>query len=274
MPEGPEIWRTADALDAALSDKLITTIDFAFDELKKYESVLPQQKINNVEARGKAILTFFDNNLVIYSHNQLYGKWYIRDSMDEPVTNRKLRIAIHNEQKSAYLYSASQIEIIDKNDVSEHSYIKKLGPDVLHPETNLKDIENQFFSEKFQNRKLTTLLLDQGFISGIGNYLRSEIMFYSGVSPHKKLRSYSDSEKEKLAEAAVKLSRRSYETAGITNDPSIVEALKREKAKRSEFRHFVYNRTGNRCHKCGNIIEEEKTGGRKIYYCPNCQLEE
>ncbi|HEX6983486.1 MAG TPA: endonuclease VIII [Balneolaceae bacterium] len=274
MPEGPEIWRISDTLDSALSGKEVTSLYFAFDALKKYETELQEQKIKNVEARGKAILTFFEDGRVMYSHNQLYGKWYIRDYKDKPKTGRKLRVAIHNGHKSAYLYSASQVEIIGKDEVSEHPYIQKLGPDVLHPETTFEDIKEQFFAETFQNRKLTSLLLDQGFISGIGNYLRSEIMFYAKVSPYKKLKEYSDSEKERLAEATVKLSRRSYEMGSITNDPTIVEALKREKAPRSEYRFFVYKRTGNRCHKCGTVIEEDKIGGRKIYFCPKEQLEE
>jgi len=274
MPEGPEIWRTTDSLNKALQDKTITDLYFAFDELKKYETKLKGEKVDKIEARGKAILTFFDNELVMYSHNQLYGKWMISPNGAQPDTNRSLRVAIHNEDQSAFLYSASQIEILQKEEISNHSYIEKLGPDVLHPDTTYDDIIAQYQSEDFQNRKLTTLLLDQGFVSGIGNYLRSEIMFYAKADPHHKLKEYSEQQKEALAEATIKLSRRSYETGGITNDPSIVEALKREKAKRSQYRHFVYKRTGNRCHKCGTVIEEEKTGGRKIYYCPNCQLDE
>ncbi|NGP88004.1 endonuclease VIII [Fodinibius halophilus] len=274
MPEGPEIWRTADLLTESLKNDTITDLYFAFDELKDYESKLKGKSVKNVKARGKAILTYFEGDTVMYSHNQLYGKWMVSEAGEEPDTNRSLRVAIHNGKKSAYLYSASQIEILGKQEISEHSYIKKLGPDVLHPETTYEDILAQYTSDEFKNRKLTTLLLDQGFVSGIGNYLRSEIMFYAKVAPHQKLRAYSDEEKKALAKATVKLSVRSYETGGITNDPSIVEALKREGAKRSEFRHFVYKRTDDRCHKCGRIIEEEKTSGRKIYYCPNCQLEE
>ncbi|WP_138429792.1 endonuclease VIII [Fodinibius saliphilus] len=274
MPEGPEIWRTADLLTEYLQDNTITDLYFAFDELKDYESKLKGKNIKNVEARGKAILTFFEGDIVMYSHNQLYGKWMFSDNGQQPDTNRSLRVAIHNEEKSAYLYSASEIEMLDKQDISAHPYIKKLGPDVLHPDTTYDEILAQFTSDEFKNRKLTTLLLDQGFVSGIGNYLRSEIMFYAKVNPHKKLREYSKEKKEALAEATVKLTVRSYETGGITNDPSIVEALKREGASRSEFRHFVYKRTDDRCHKCGRVIEEEKTGGRKIYFCPNCQLEE
>ena len=274
MPEGPEIWSTADQLRNALQDKRITDFQFAFDELKKYEPKLKGQSVTNVEARGKAILTFFEDDLVMYSHNQLYGKWMVRDQGQKPDTNRSLRVTIENDEHSAYLYSASDVEILSKSEVQKHSYIKKLGPDVLHPDTTYEDIIGQYRDEEFQNRKLTTLLLDQGFISGIGNYLRSEIMFYANVRPQQKLKKYSDNEKEALAKATVKLSERSYETGGITNDPGIVEALKRENAGYKEYRHFVYNRTGNRCHKCGTEIEEDKTGGRKIYFCPRCQLDE
>lgn len=274
MPEGPEIWRTSDSLSESLQHKTITNLYFAFEELKEYESKLKGLTIEKVEARGKAILTFFDNDLVMYSHNQLYGKWMISDAGQEPETNRSLRVAIHNAEKSAYLYSASEIEILDKASIQDHSYIKKLGPDALHPETTFEDIHGQYQSDNFKNRKLTTLLLDQEFVSGIGNYLRSEIMFYAKVDPHKKLREYSEEQKEALAEATLQLSVRSYETGGITNDPEIVEALKREKAKRKEYRHFVYKRTGSRCYQCGSMVEEEKTGGRKIYFCSSCQFEE
>lgn len=274
MPEGPEIWTTADNLRNALQDKPITDLYFAFDELKEFESQLEGRTVKDVEARGKALLTFFEDDVVMYSHNQLYGKWMISENGHQPDTNRSLRVAIHNDEHAAYLYSASEIEMLSREEVPEHSYIKKLGPDVLHPDTSYEDILGQYQSDEFQNRKLTTLLLDQGFISGIGNYLRSEIMFYAGVKPQQKLKQYSDEEKEALAKATVKLSKRSYETGGITNDPKIVEALKRENASRKEYRHFVYKRTGNRCHKCGSVIEEDKTGGRKIYFCPNCQLEE
>lgn len=274
MPEGPEIWQTADLLNETLKNKTITDLFFAFDELKHNETKLKGKKVTNVEARGKAILTFFEGNQVMYSHNQLYGKWLLSDNGQKPATNRKLRVMIRNKEGAAFLYSASQIEMLRRAEVPEHSYIKKLGPDVLHPDTTYEDIMGQYESDLFQNRKLTTLLLDQGFVSGIGNYLRSEIMFYAGVNPQLKLREYSDEQKEQLARATVKLSERSYETGGITNDSSIVEALRREGASRSDYRHFVYNRTDDRCHKCGRVIEEEKTGGRKIYFCPNCQLEE
>lgn len=272
MPEGPEIWRTADKLNRTLKNKVITDIFFSFEKLKEFETKLKDKKVEKVEARGKAMLTFFEGDWTLYSHNQLYGKWLFGENGEEPDTNRKLRVAIRNQSGGAYLYSASQIEMLPKDEITDHSYIQKLGPDVLHPETSYEDIMQQFHEETFQNRKLTTLLLDQGFVSGIGNYLRSEIMFYAGVNPRKKLKQYSGEEKEELARATYKLTMRSYETGGITNDEKIVEALKRENATRQQYRHFVYKRTDDFCHKCGSKVEEEKTGGRKIYFCTPCQI--
>ncbi len=271
MPEGPEIWRAADKLNEALGGKIMEDLFFAFDELKPYEEQLSGLKIEKVEPRGKAILTRFENDLTMYSHNQLYGKWMIRDRGQVPDNNRQLRVAFHNHAKSAFLYSASEISMHRDEEIPNHNYIKKLGPDVIHPETSPEEILERYRNDAFVNRKLTTLLLDQGFVSGIGNYLRSEIMFYAGVHPSYKLRNCSEKEIEKLADATYKLSRRSYETGGITNDPGIVEALKREGAKRKAYRHFVYKRTGKRCYKCGTKIQQQKTGGRKVYFCPSCQ---
>lgn len=271
MPEGPEIWRTADKLNETLANKRITDCFFYHDELKQFEEQLAGLTVEKVEPRAKALITYFDNDLCLYTHNQLYGKWYTRARGKEPKTNRSLRVALYTKKPAAFLYSASEIEVLLKSELADHSYLEKLGPDVVHPDTTVQMILDQYEDEQFQNRKLSTLLLDQSFLSGVGNYLRSEILFYAGVHPSLKLRECSAKQKQKLAEASRLLSRRSYKTKGITNDPEIVEALKRENAKRKNYRHFAYGRAGKYCHQCGTQIEQEKTGGRKVYFCPSCQ---
>lgn len=271
MPEGPEIWRVADRLSDALTNKPVDELFFAFDELKPYETELQGLEIDTVEARGKAILTRFSNDLNIYSHNQLYGKWRIVKRGETPDTNRSLRISITNDKHTAILYSASEIEVLTDDELKEHSYLEKLGPDLLHPDTDLEIVQERFFDDNFKNRKVATLLLDQGFLSGVGNYLRAEIMFVAGVHPDLKLRECTENQKKEMAEAAITLAQRSYETGGITTDPKTVEALKREKSSRSNYRHYAYGREGSYCHKCGDEIQVSKTGGRKLYFCPSCQ---
>lgn len=77
MPEGPEIRRAADGLMQAMSHLPITLAWFAFPHLKRWETQLTGQTIDKIEARGKALLTWFSNGLVLYSHNQLYGVWRV-----------------------------------------------------------------------------------------------------------------------------------------------------------------------------------------------------
>ncbi|MEX0724597.1 MAG: endonuclease VIII [Gracilimonas sp.] len=271
MPEGPEIWRAADQIENAVAGKEITKLFFAFDELKEFEEELKGLKINSVTPRGKAIITSFDNDLNLYSHNQLYGKWMISKNGDLPETNRSLRVAIHTDDGSAFLFSASEIEFIKDEEIESHPYIKKLGPDVVDPNTNYNEVLNIYRDENFRNRKLATLLLDQGFLSGVGNYLRSEILFCAKVDPEYRPKDCTDQQIEDLAYYSLELSRRSYKTGGTTTAPELVEALKREGASRKQYRHYAYGRTGNPCYKCGREIKEMKTGGRKIYFCEQRQ---
>ena len=133
MPEGPEIRKAADKIERAIKAKVTSGVFFAFEHLKPYESELTGQRVCRVETRGKALLIHFDNHLSIYSHNQLYGVWMIRNAQNYPTTKRQLRLAIHNSKKSALLYSASDIEVLTPEQIPIHPFLSKLGPDVLNP---------------------------------------------------------------------------------------------------------------------------------------------
>ncbi|MEM9512235.1 MAG: DNA-formamidopyrimidine glycosylase family protein, partial [Cyanobacteria bacterium P01_E01_bin.48] len=86
MPEGPEIKRAADRIAKAVARKPIEEVYFAFEHLKPYEKDLARAQITSVQPRGKALLTHFNNDLAIYTHNQLYGKWEIKRARNYPET--------------------------------------------------------------------------------------------------------------------------------------------------------------------------------------------
>ena len=111
MPEGPEIRRAADKIEAVLKDKIVEAIHFGLPPLKKFAKPLTGSRVAALETRGKALLTHFDSGLTIYSHNQLYGVWRIVKRDKLPKTNRQLRLAIHTDRHSALLYSASDISV-------------------------------------------------------------------------------------------------------------------------------------------------------------------
>ena len=112
MPEGPEIRLAADRVASILLGEKITAADFGLPALKRFEKRLTGARVVAVDTRGKAMLTRFDNGLTLYSHNQLYGRWYTMRQKRMPKTNRSLRVALHTETGSALLYSASDIEVL------------------------------------------------------------------------------------------------------------------------------------------------------------------
>lgn len=273
MPEGPEIHRAADSIHKALAGRVADEVFFAFDELKSWEEELSGREVLSVEPRGKAMLTRFEGGVNVYSHNQLYGKWMTRNRGNMPTTNRQLRFAVHNEKKSALLYSASEIEVLRDDELAEQSYLAKLGPDPLLADVTEEEVRARFHDDTFFRRQMAGLLLDQGFVGGIGNYLRSEILWWAGVHPREKLGKIDEARRDRLGEASVLLVKRSYEMGGITNDPEVAEAMKADGWRRRDYRHFVFGRAGKRCSRCDAEIVREEHAGRRVYRCPGCQPE-
>jgi endonuclease-8 len=271
MPEGPEIRRAADELAGALAGRVAGELFFAFDELKPYQEKLAGEKIVTVEARGKALLIRFANHLNIYSHNQLYGKWMIREARNFPNTNRQLRLAIHTGPISALLYSASDIQVLRDDELDTHPFLSKLGPDPLDESVTVEHVVDLFLHKQFHRRKLANLLLDQRFLAGIGNYLRSEILFVGQTHPLLRPADCTPEQIRQLARAAIILPRQSYQTQGITNDLRLVEKLRQEGYSRNEYRFRVFNRVNEPCYVCGTPIMKDEIGGRRLYFCPNCQ---
>lgn len=271
MPEGPEIRISADELHAALAGRRTTAVFFAFERLKRYEATLTGVVVDAVESRGKAMLTRFANGLVLYNHNQLYGDWYVQPAGDLLETRRALRVVLTNGERSALLYSATDIEVLTGRELSGHPYLKRLGPDVLDGGTGAREIAERFLEERFRRRQLAALLLDQGFVAGLGNYLRSEVLFFAGLHPRKRPVDCSREELSRLARRTLEIARRSYETGGVTNDPARVAELEALGRPRAEYLHAAYGRRGEPCQVCGTAVERIEVGSRGCYLCPRCQ---
>ena len=271
MPEGPEIRRAADKIAQVLEGQQIMDIHFGLDCLKGRERDFQGAEVREIETRGKALLTHFENELTIYSHNQLYGRWYVVKRDAYPKTNRSLRLALHTRTHSALLYSASDISIWDRFELELHPFLAKIGPDILNPKLNWKEISQRLRSQRFQRRTLASLYLAQDFLAGIGNYLRSEILFDAKVLPDARPRDLSVKQLNDLGRSTLKISQRAYQTAGITNPPRRVAYLKSQGLKRGAFRHAVFGRQRQSCYECGDIIRKDLLSGRRLYWCPGCQ---
>jgi endonuclease-8 len=217
------------------------------------------------------MLTHFDHGLTIYSHNQLYGVWTVVRSGALPATGRTLRLAIHTPEHSAMLYSASDISVWPTEDIERHPFLERLGPDILSPNLHWKTVATRLTAPEFAGRKLGSVMLDQGFIAGLGNYLRSEILFAAGLHPELRPMDLGRKELGTLARQTLHVSLRSYQTGGVTNRPGRETALKARGLSYEQRRFAVFGREGKPCYECGEPISRQDANSRPFYLCSTCQ---
>lgn len=270
MPEGPEIRRAADQVARAVAGRA-AEVEFGLPGLARRGAALSGRVIEAVEARGKALLVRFEGGRVVYTHNQLYGVWKIVRAGTRPRTTRQLRLRLENEDKAALLYSASEIDVLRTRDLPKHPYLARLGPDVLNDELDEEAVAAYLAEPAHARRALGGQLLDQGFLAGVGNYLRSEILFRAGLLPGRRPGALNPAERERLAHAIVSTIRRGYRQRGATTSPSLLADLKAAGASWRERRHYVFDRGGRPCHACGGTIARTEVAGRRLYLCPGCQ---
>lgn len=271
MPEGPEIRRSADRVARAVAGERAERVWFAHEHLAVWGRRLAGQRVESVDTIGKAMLLKFSGGYTIYTHNQLYGRWETTPRGRVPATARQLRLAVDAPERSALLYSASDIEVMPTGDLRSYPRLARLGPDPLHRQTSAQVVASRLGSKAFARRRLGALLLDQSFLAGIGNYLRSEILWLGRLHPDVRPVDLEPSHLADLARAAIVLPRRSYRTAGITNERDAAARLRAAGAPRNQWRHYVFGREGRACPACGTAIERTKSAGRRLYLCPRCQ---
>lgn len=271
MPEGPEIRLAADRVAKVLVDRSIEKVEFGLPRLERFVKRLTGCRVTAIDTRGKAMLTRFDNGLTLYSHNQLYGKWLTTQRPRLPKTGRQLRVGLHTATHSALLYSASEIEVLSKRGIAMHPFLNRIGPDILDPRLTTDEIVERLGSLTFRNRALGGLYLDQAFLAGIGNYLRSEILWAAGVNPAAKPSQLGHAELCVIAKETLKISRRSYRTRGVTAPPKQVKQRKMRGKSYEQYRFQVFGRAGLGCYECGTAIERRIIGSRNIFVCEYCQ---
>lgn len=269
MPEGPEIRRAADRLAAAVVGAPLTRAWFAFPALKRHERGLKGRRIDAIVPHGKALLTRFDHGWTLYSHNQLYGVWTIASPGERPDTGRSLRVALETADSAILLYSASDVAMWRTDELDRHPFLSKLGPDVLDPALGADAVTERLRDPRFRGRSLGALLLDQAFLAGMGNYLRSEVLFLARLSPDRRPEDLSGPQTRALAEALLDVPRRSYASPGI--EPAAGMRSDYLTDTPHSFRFAVFDREDQPCPVCGTAIVRREVGARRLYLCPRCQ---
>ena len=273
MPEGPEIRRAGDRISKVLVDKKIIESNFYFERVRDKEVNVKNKNIKNITTRGKALLIRFNNNWTMYSHNQLYGRWTINLNTTKIKSNKALRVDFKTNKHTVRLWSATDIDLFPTSEEDEHSFLKRIGPDVLNESCSFELIEERLMSKSFYKKKASTLMLDQAVLAGLGNYLRSEILFDARIHPDDRPIDLDRTRITQWAKSIKKISHLAYKTGGFTVSKSLADINKSNGEPRRSYRHAVFMRHQYECLTCKRIIERKWYGKRKLDYCPSCQIQ-
>ncbi len=149
MPEGPEIRRAADRLGKALIGRKIVHSNLPYSTFIGREHLIQDQIVVNVTSQAKAMLIRFENGWTMYSHNQLYGRWTVNLVSTKTRLKRTLRAELCTEKHAVRLWSATDIDLIPTAEEPLHTFLSKLGPDVLNEKVTVDDLYTQLIKEMF-----------------------------------------------------------------------------------------------------------------------------
>ena len=272
MPEGPEIRRAADRISKVLIGKEIIKSEFYYERIKDKEEIVKNKNIKEITTRGKAMLIRFMNDWSMYSHNQLYGRWTVNLNTTKIKSSRALRVVFTTNKHTVRLWSATDIDLIPTAEENEHSFLKKLGPDVLNESCGFELIKERLTSKSFHKKKASTLMLDQTVFAGLGNYLRSEILFDAKIHPDDRPFDLDKARITQWAKSIKAISNLAYKTGVFTVSKSFADKNKANGEPRRSYRHAVFMRHKYECLNCKSRIERKWYGKRKLDYCPSCQI--
>lgn len=112
-------------------------------------------------------------------------------------------------------------------------------------------------------RELRNLLMDQGFVAGIGNAYADEILWAARLHPNRRVATLDDGELDRLHGAL----RATLDRAAL-----IVEReLPPELGTKVRTHMQVRGRAGEACPRCGTRIVRTRHGLDEMFVCPRCQ---
>ena len=258
----------------------------------------------DILCRGKQLFFFFENGLAFISSLGVYGHWlYLTtENRNAYLTNKNhAQFGLHfGKQMGRFNVSEAEIWYDDQRSFGNFTITNwegakqkmlEFGPDLLTTMIPFKDIHpivqqilpREFFEQATLDRfirevraprrgkmKLCVFLLKQNYLSGIGNYLKSEILYRARLSPFRELGTLTDLQIQTLHSMILTTIVEAFQFGGLTHgnflDPDM---------KKGTFPIYVYKRKGE-LDLNGFVIrfvgEKESADGRGTYYVPEVQL--
>ncbi len=277
MPELPEVETIRCQLNSLLAGKKIKKVQVSLPKmvklaLGKFKKIVVSAKINCVARRAKILIFELSNGWSLLVHLKMSGRLIFRkkgEVLKEQDTKWNHLIYYFSDGSRMFhndLRQFGYVKAIKTDELAEFFEKEKLGPEPLDKNFTLDD-----FSAILAKRlkvKIKQFLMDQQNLAGIGNIYSDEILFFALVHPLKRVGELKPQEIKKIFDGIKKILSEAYKFRG-SSDNDYLDAFGK---KGNYVPHLkVYGREGQKCKKCGGIIQRLKIGGRSAHFCPVCQ---
>ena len=159
------------------------------------------------------------------------------------------------------------IKILKKKELRKNIHLRNLGPEPLSKKFNFKYFKNYLIN---RNRSIKDILMDQKFVSGLGNIYVNEVLFLSKIKPTKKTYLIKDNEINEMIINIKKTLKKAISLGG-----SSLKDFSSSDGKKGKFQQYfhVYGKKGEDCSNknCKKKILKTIIGNRATFYCNNCQ---
>jgi len=265
MPELPEVETIKRDLEKIIIGKKITEVCVHHPAvvrqpgIEKFKKGLTGAIVKRVLRRAKVLILELSNGKSLVVHLKMTGQ------LVYPGSGLKSRVSFHLSNGKILDFNDQRLfgELRVMDDWRTLKFIQGLGPEPF-------DINPGEFKEMLAKKKtkIKPLLMDQTFISGIGNLYAAETLFRAKIDPERSAQGLSDGEKEKLFQAIKEVLQEAIHCGGSSVDDYV-----RVSGERGDYsrHHKVYARDGKPCFVCKTLIKRTALGGRGTYFCPKCQ---
>jgi formamidopyrimidine-DNA glycosylase len=275
MPELPEVETVVRYLNKNILNKEIVEIIIHKEKIIKnidkngFINFLINEKILKVERKAKYIIFVFSNNKNMISHLRMEGKFFVEKNDSELIKNKHSHILFKFKDGEYLIYNDTRIfgtmNIYSKEEMINNKELIRVGYEPFDENCNV-DYLFQIF--KKSNRKIKTILLDQGIISGIGNIYADEILFQAKILPFREAKSLNKNDIDNILSASIEILNKS-----ILNKGTTIHSFKSNSLETGNYQQFlkVHTKKDEECLICKDKIIKIKVNNRGTYYCKTCQ---
>ena len=286
MPELPEVEIVKRSLIKMINGTKIIDIKVKNKNLRyklpsKLKSQLVNEKIYNISRRSKYLIFHFKKKLLLV-HLGMTGKLLLMNKKNKRIFKTSFYYDLNILPKHNHVFFTFNngyiliyndirrfgfIKFYKNMDVTNINYLNKLGIEPLSKFFNLS-----YFKKFTKNKKknIKNLLMDQTFVSGIGNIYANEALFMSRINPTRSSKGLKNKEIKKLISSLKIVLKFSILKGG-----SSIRDFKNISGKIGDFQRFfkVYGKENKNCSRisCKGIIKRISISSRSSFYCNICQ---